>query len=74
MPWLRARIQSTHYERIIGKASSAFTAVDCGENGGWLIAKNKNAFGRMATVWSFTHTKSARQSLALPIALAAIFW
>ena len=59
---------------IIGKISSAFATANCHENNGRLIAKDKNALGRMATVWSFTHKKSARQSLALPIALAAIFW
>src|SRR5438445_12701165 len=52
--------------RIVGKLGSAFAAADCGENNGRLIPKNKNAFGWMATAWSFTHMKPARQSLALP--------
>ena len=33
---------------IIGKMKSAFAAADCGEHDRRLIAKNKNAFGRMA--------------------------
>jgi hypothetical protein len=53
---------------------SAFATANRDENDGRLISKNENAFCRMATTWSFEHRKSARQSLALPIARATIFW